>query len=223
MTLITERVPEDELMDDAEQAAAYAETDFSEPHEAFVSYFRERFPDFRSGKVLDIGCGTGDVIIRFARALPGVMITGIDGADEMLKIARRDIERCGYGDRIKLMHCLLRDESMLKEKFDAVISNSILHHLYDPYVLWNTVKACAVKNAPVFIMDLFRPESAETAEALVRKHAAEASPVLKKDFYNSLLAAYTPEEIRSQIKQRGLGMLEVETVSDRHVIIWGRI
>lgn len=223
MTKSMERIPEKELMNDAEQARAYAETDFSEPHEAFVSYFKERFPDFTSGKVLDIGCGTGDVIIRFAKALPDIQINGVDGAGEMLEIARREIHKCGYTERIKLSNCLLPDPTLFKYKFDAVISNSILHHLADPHVLWETVRECAKKNAPVFIMDLFRPASAEIAESLVRQHAAEASPILQKDFFNSLLAAYTPDEIKSQLKQNGLDALTVETVSDRHVIIWGRI
>lgn len=218
-----ERVPEKELMDDAEQARAYADADFSEPHDSFVAYFKERFPDFISGEVLDIGCGTGDVMIRFASALPDVHIKGVDGAEEMLQIAESDINRCGYADRIKLSACLLPDPSLFNYKFDAVISNSILHHLADPDVLWKTARECAKMNAPIFIMDLFRPDSAETAEWIVKQYAAEASPILKKDFYNSLLAAYTPDEIADQIKQNGLGALAVDRVSDRHVIIWGRI
>ena len=48
-----QRVPEPELMDDPAQALAYAGADFSEPHQAFVAHFRERFPDFHSGSVLD--------------------------------------------------------------------------------------------------------------------------------------------------------------------------
>ena len=81
-----ERIPEPDLMDDAEQAEAYAEADFSEPHEAFVRHFKTCFPDFLSGELLDLGCGTADVIIRLARVFPGVNITGIDGAQAMLDL-----------------------------------------------------------------------------------------------------------------------------------------
>ena len=38
-----ERIPEPELMDDPEQARAYASADFSEPHQAFVERFTQRF------------------------------------------------------------------------------------------------------------------------------------------------------------------------------------
>ena len=46
------RISEHELMDDVSQAKAYAEADFSEAHNAFVEYFKVRFPDFSSGEAL---------------------------------------------------------------------------------------------------------------------------------------------------------------------------
>lgn len=36
-----DRAPEPELMDDAAQAMAYAEADFSEPHGRFIELYRE--------------------------------------------------------------------------------------------------------------------------------------------------------------------------------------
>ena len=51
------RIPEPELMDEVEQARAYAAADFSEPHQAFVKHFRQRFADYDPKQVLDLGCG----------------------------------------------------------------------------------------------------------------------------------------------------------------------
>ena len=217
-----DRIPEHDLMDTAEQAEAYAETDFSEAHDAFVSYFRKRFPDFSEGDALDLGCGTADVIIRFARAYPKARITGIDGAQAMLDIGLRDVELKGHSDQIRLQKCLLPDNKLQTIKFDAVISNSLLHHLDDPLVIWKTVKHCAKPGAPIFIMDLMRPHSIETAKGLVELHAADAPDILKKDFYSSLLAAYTTEEVRRQLKEADIHNLTVEIVSDRHLVAWGR-
>jgi hypothetical protein len=51
---------------------------------------------------------------------------------------------------------------------------------------------------------------------------AEGEPeVLRRDFYNSLLAAFEPGEIRSQLRDEGLDGLRVRSVSDRHVTISG--
>ncbi|HDH53786.1 MAG TPA: class I SAM-dependent methyltransferase [Nitrospirae bacterium] len=217
-----DRIAEHDLMDTAEQAEAYAETDFSEAHDAFVSYYRTRFPDFSEGDALDLGCGTADVIIRFARAYPETRITGIDGAQAMLDIGLRDVELKGYSRRIRLQKCLLPDNKLQAIKFDALISNSLLHHLADPLVIWETLKHCAKPGAPVFIMDLMRPDRIETAKDLVELHAADAPDILKKDFYSSLLAAYTTEEVRQQLKEANIYNLTIEIVSDRHLIVWGR-
>ena len=63
-----ERIPEPELMDDPAQAYAYANADFSEPHQAFVERFTQCFPGHAPRRVLDLGCGAADITIRFARA-----------------------------------------------------------------------------------------------------------------------------------------------------------
>lgn len=215
------RIPENDLMDDAEQARAYAEADFSEAHDAFVSHFITRFPEFTEGEILDLGCGTADVVIRFAKALPNIHITGIDGAEAMLNIGSRDIAQKGLTHQIKIKKCLLPDEGLSLNKFDAVISNSLLHHLNDPMTLWDTVAGCAKQGAPLFIMDLMRPDSTGTAKELVRLHAGEASQILQTDFYNSLLAAYKTDEIKKQLKAVRLDYLTAEAVSDRHLLIWG--
>ena len=215
------RIPEPDLMNDPVQARAYADTDFSEAHDAFVSHFLSRFPAFTKGSVLDLGCGTADVIIRFANALPHTSITGIDGAKAMLDIGREAVTIGGLQNRIYLMEGLLPDNELSSMIFDAVISNSLLHHLGSPVVLWDTVKKCSSAGAPLFIMDLMRPENSEMAREIVSRYAAGAPAVLQKDFYNSLLAAYRVDEIQEQLTAAGLRYLSTEVISDRHLLVWG--
>jgi ubiquinone/menaquinone biosynthesis C-methylase UbiE len=217
------RIPELELMDDPEQAQAYAEADFSEPHEAFVQYFRDRFPDFESGEVADLGCGPADVTLRFARAYRQARIIGVDGARAMLAFARKAVTAAGMEARIRLVQCVLPSPALGAARFDLVLSNSLLHHLDDPHVLWQTVKQIARPGALLQVMDLKRPNSAADAQRLVRLHAQAAPAILRRDFYNSLRAAYRPEEIEAQLGSAGLSRLEVEVVSDRHVLVWGKL
>jgi 2-polyprenyl-3-methyl-5-hydroxy-6-metoxy-1,4-benzoquinol methylase len=107
--------------------------------------------------------------------------------------------------------------------YDIVLSNSLLHHLHDPAVPWGTIKSAAKPGATVLVMDLFRPPSEAAAAALVTAHAATAPEVLRRDFHNSLLAAFTPEEVEEQLGAAGLEQLRVERVSDRHLAVGGRI
>ncbi|TCV85135.1 class I SAM-dependent methyltransferase [Sulfurirhabdus autotrophica] len=215
------RTPEPELMDTPEQALAYASTDFSEPHDAFVAHFRQRFPDFHEGEVLDLGCGTADVAMRFCWVYPGAQILGVDGAPAMLQCGQEMIDGNELGGHIHLEHRYLPDETLAAQHFDAVISNSLLHHLDDPMTLWETVKQVAKPGAPVLVMDLMRPTSIVEAFQFVRQYASDAPPHMQKDFYHSLLASYRQQEVKRQLYKADLDHFQVEIVSDRHILIWG--
>jgi len=72
------------------------------------------------------------------------------------------------------------------------------------------------------VMDLLRPRSREEATRLLALHAADAPEILRRDFFNSLLAAYEIEEVRAQLRVAALPQFQVEVVSDRHMLIFGR-
>lgn len=214
------RVPEPELMDTPEQVAAYVAADFSVPHQAVVTRFDEHFPGFSGTTVLDLGCGSGDVTARFALAHPGCRIVGVDAGPTMLAAARRHFAALGIADRIELLERHLPDPTIATAgPFDAVICNSLLHHLDDPHTLWEAV-ALGRPGAAVLVQDLRRPADEATLAALVDEHTVGAHPVLVEDFTHSLRASYTAAEIEAQLASAGLG-LTVDAIGDRHVVVWG--
>jgi len=75
----------------------------------------------------------------------------------------------------------------------------------------------------VFVTDLFRPPNRAAAKRLVEKYATDEPAILQRDFLNSLLASFTVEEVREQLIQARLGHLRIEVISDRHVMIFGRM
>ncbi len=218
-----QRIPEPELMDEPEQARAYAGADFSEPHQAFVERFAQCFPRHCPRRVLDLGCGTADVTIRFARAYPDCELTGVDGAPAMLALAQEAVTRAGLDDCIQLREVRLPAGDLPPHSFDTIISNSLLHHLADPQVLWRAAVDCAEPGAAVFIMDLRRPDTREQAGRLAQEYSGNEPEVLRRDFFNSLLAAYRPDEIAAQLARINLSCLQVETVGDRHVVVHGQL
>ena len=111
----------------------------------------------------------------------------------------------------------------LGDGFDGAISNSLLHHLQEPGVLWETLKENVRPGAPVFVMDLLRPESRSEAEALVETYSGDEPDVLRRDFFLSLCAAYRVDEIEQQLTAAGLSHLTVEVISDRHWVVFGRL
>ncbi len=221
-----DRIPEPELMDEAEQAAAYARADFEEPHNRFIALLGERLSGLsHAGHALDLGCGSGDISIRFARArlYKDWEVDGVDGSAAMLAWARRDAAEAGLLRRVRFIEAFLPTEDLPRDRYDLVFSNSLLHHLADPRVLWRSVQRWGALGAGVFVMDLLRPESPERARELVETHAAGEPKVLRTDFYNSLLAAYRLDEVEEQLVKGGLEGLRVEVVSDRHFIAFGRL
>ncbi len=218
------RTPEPELMDDLEQARAYAEADFEEPNSLFVEEFTTRFSDWSpAGAILDLGCGPGDIVLRMARAFPDCRVDGVDGSPQMLSFGRAALADSGLGDRVRFVQGLLPGAELPEPGYDAIISNSLLHHLHQPDVLWRAIRDFGVPCAPVLVMDLMRPETPAMAREIVETYAADEPPVLKTDFYNSLLAAFEIDEVRSQLGKAGLDGLSVEPVSDRHLVAWGRL
>ena len=217
-----DRIPERELMDDDEQARAYAHADFAEAHEAVVDALDTHLGEPSGGAVADLGCGPGDVSLRYLARHPGVTCVGIDGSEPMLEHARAAALGAGLDDRLSFEARVLPDPTLAGRGFAAVISNSLLHHLADPSVLWHTIADCAVPGAAFAICDLMRPGSTDVAAELVDRYAPGEPDVLRADFYNSLLAAFRPGEIETQLAEVGFENCEVEPFSDRHLVAWGR-
>lgn len=215
------RIPEPELMNDEAQARAYAEADFEAPHSYFIELFQQTFPNLTiTGSVLDLGCGPADISLRFARAYPDCEIHAVDAAEAMLAFADKAIQQANLAERIHLVPGYLPKVQLPHEQYDVVISNSLLHHLANPMSLWQVVQKYAAPGAPVYIMDLMRPTSKAAAQALLAEYAADEPAVLQHDFYHSLLAAYTPQEVEQQLSTLTLPF-SVSVVSDRHLVVSG--
>lgn len=213
---------EPELMDDAEAAAAYAAADFSEANSLFVEQFAKLCAGNPPGTLLDLGCGPGDICLRLARAFPHCVVHGVDGAAAMLRHAQDALARePRLAQRVRFIHGRLPQVALPFSRYDAVVSNSLLHHLPDPQVLWDSVRHHSGAGARVLVMDLFRPADPGAAESLVERYAADAPPVLRRDFFNSLCAAFAPDEIAAQLTEARLGHFTVHVASDRHVAISG--
>jgi SAM-dependent methyltransferase len=218
------RVPEPELMDGPAQAEAYAAADFSVSDQAVIDRLAELFPHGLGHRLVDLGCGPGNISFRLACRYREAEVLGLDGAPAMLHLAEaRLVADPGLRPRLRFLQACL-PSPVLPGGYSAVISNSLLHHLHDPAVLWQSVRQLGAAGACIYVKDLRRPASPAAAEALRALHLAGAPAVLQHDYLASLHAAFTPEEVMAQLQGAGLDdQLQVAAVQDRYLEVWGRL
>lgn len=215
-----DRILELELMEDENQVKAYAEADFEEPHSCFINCLKQVIGGQAfQGLALDLGCGPGDIDRRFAEAYPQSQLHAVDGSAAMINYALSSLAK-PLQNRVHFILGQLPHAILPNSRYDVIFSNSLLHHLADPSVLWEVIKQYSHPGTCVAIMDLVRPNSPGAAQELVRTYASNEPLILQKDFYNSLLAAFSLEEIYQQLDEANLN-LNIKKVSDRHIFISG--
>jgi len=209
-----ERVLEPEVMDTVEEAAAYDAMDHSEANQNFVHRLLELEAD---GLILDIGTGPGTIPLLLCSQQSTCRVVGVDLSAEMLKLAEQHRMASGYAERVSYQTADAKGLDFPDASFDAVCSNTILHHIPDPRPFlaeaWRVLKPGGV----FLIRDLFRPATAEQAQGLVDLHAADEGPASRQLFYDSLCAGLTPEELKNAAKEAGCGNFQVVIDSDRHM------
>jgi tRNA (cmo5U34)-methyltransferase len=81
-------------------------------------------------RILELGCGTGNLSILLQALFPGAYLTLVDLSPDMLKLAA--LKLGGETERLQLLQGGFMDVTFEGESFDLVISSMALHHLKDP-------------------------------------------------------------------------------------------
>ncbi len=209
-----QRQLEPEVMDTTADARDYNAMDHSAVNQVFVTDFLAT--GFERGDVLDLGTGTALIPIELCRRSVNCRVMAIDLAVAMLDLARLNIEVAGLTQRIQLSQVDAKQMSFRDQMFDAVVSNSILHHL--PRA--NSCLAEAVRvtktGGRLFFRDLLRPESETRLQELVRIYAGKENQHSQQLFADSLRAAFSLQEVCAMIALLGFALDTVQATSDRH-------
>jgi ubiquinone/menaquinone biosynthesis C-methylase UbiE len=213
------RVLEPEVMDTADEAADYDAMDHAEVNRRFVDDLLSALTAAHAGRplrILDVGTGTALIPIELCRRTAGIHVTGIDLADEMLKLGRTNVAAAGLADRIELKLVDAKGLGLPERSFDAVMSNSIVHHIPEPAGVFREMVHVLQPGGLLFVRDLLRPESAEEVERFVGLYTGGESEQQRQLFRQSLHAALSLEEVRAIVGPLGIGRDEVKQTSDRH-------
>jgi ubiquinone/menaquinone biosynthesis C-methylase UbiE len=78
-------------------------------------------------RVLDVGCGTGELLTRLAAKYPEARLAGLDPVPEMLKVARRKLSV-----KVELRVGWANELPWPDDSFDIVVSCNMFHYITHP-------------------------------------------------------------------------------------------
>lgn len=169
--------------------------------DAWKSAFQEIFPK-KSLKILDVGCGTGELSLLFAEM--GHKVTGIDISRQMLKAAKTKAEASGAD--ITFWEGDAENPPYDTSSFDIVFSRHLLWTLPNPKTAVENWKRVLRKNGKVVIIDGVWDSG--TLESRVRRSAGSLlTLVLERKDPRKGHAGYS-NELKAQLPHAGGAPLE---------------
>jgi ubiquinone/menaquinone biosynthesis C-methylase UbiE len=214
------RKKEKEVMDGKEQVAAFAREVKHSPSNIFFLNYLAKETILNGKKILDLGCGTSEISISLLSQNPSIeKIVGIDASQKMLNFGKQRIASLNMSKKITLLKGKIPgiEKILNKKSFDIIFSRSLLHHIPEPNFFWRELEKISKKNTEIFVWDFIRPKSIIRAKKIT-VDANFRNKYIKKDFYNSLLASFTVEEIKEQLKKTVLN-LEVKEINSLFFVV----
>jgi ubiquinone/menaquinone biosynthesis C-methylase UbiE len=213
---VLNRELEPEAMDTPEEAQDYDAMDHTSVNAGFVTDLRAAHGPFRGGAILDVGTGPARIPIALCLADESANVLGIDLARHMLDRARKNVAEAHLSDRIKLELVDAKGIPYPDGQFEAVLSNTIVHHIPDPGPALAEMARLVAKGGTLMVRDLCRPPDDDAVAHLVRTYAGGESSAARALYEASLRAAFTLEEVRGMVAALGLPAKDVVMSSDRH-------
>ena len=215
------RTLEPEVMDSAAEAEDYDAMDHAQVNRVFVDDFLSALTavpaqNDRPWRIFDAGTGTAQIPIELMGRGLRAEITAADLAEQMLIIARRNVTAAGFSAAIQLIRSDCKHVAETGGSFDAVMSNSIVHHIAEPA---SVIESCWQMVRPgglLFFRDLARPDNESALNRLVETYAATANDHGRQMFRDSLHAALTAAEAQTLASSVGIPPEAVRMTSDRH-------
>jgi 2-polyprenyl-3-methyl-5-hydroxy-6-metoxy-1,4-benzoquinol methylase len=88
-----------------------------------------------TNSILDIGCGGGNLCVDLAKE--GYKVKGVDESSEMIKIAKRSIEKLNFNYDISFDKLSLQNISDDKEEYDVITSMGVIGYLDNDDILFD--------------------------------------------------------------------------------------
>ena len=143
--------------DDYDRFAPFYDLEFADFDDDLSLYFA--FAENSGGPILELGCGSGRVVVPLAET--GYEVTGVDLSPAMLALARAAVERAGVAKHVTLLEDDIRTLAAVGDRrfglaFSAI--NSFLHLATQAHQLAALGAALRqLRSGGILVLDLFPP------------------------------------------------------------------
>lgn len=204
--------PEFVIMDNPAQNEAFERAGREDGVLAFIYLYQalQILPLVCPGdRVLDLGSGPANQLAQVAKLIPQASFTGVDASAGMLDRARRTIARCGVANVELALGDMTRLVDIVDASFDCVISTMSLHHLPDETTLSDTMHAVRRVLKPgggLYLIDFGRFKRVATQRFFAEDRSDIQPENFTRDYFNSLRAAFSVEELSRAMRVLGDGV-----------------
>ncbi|MFX0057165.1 MAG: class I SAM-dependent methyltransferase [Candidatus Hodarchaeota archaeon] len=209
---INERVSSIEGLDDHKVAKAFERMNKTPPFKLLRKRVISELKKFNpTGVILDLGCGTGNLIIKIAKTFSEIEIIGVDISTEILDIARENVEKKVRNQNVKFKVGSAEDLPFPDESIDLIISSLSLHHWLNPSRALKEIYRVLNKKGTCIIFD-FRRNSRKFFYGLLKFATKIVVPKPLKRInepFSSLLASYTAKEVIQMVDQTPFKKVEI--------------
>ena len=204
------RTPEPEVMESADEVDAYSSAAAQRYLDAIDTTLVDHIARLGvvSGRLLDVGCGPGNIALKIARRWPRIRVVGIDFSLNMILAARAAAASQQLTGRAEFLAGDAKKLPFPDCALDFVLSNSVLHHLHDPLGMLDEMARVVKPGGLVLLRDLRRPGRL-IFPWHVRWYGRHYSGLMKKLFTDSVRAAYTGEELARMLHASRLAAARV--------------
>jgi ubiquinone/menaquinone biosynthesis C-methylase UbiE len=139
---------------------------------------------FAQGRILDAGCGAGDLALELARRIPEAEVVGLDLSEPLLQLARSSTAEAGLTARVVFEKGDIQKMLFQDGWFDVVVSLNTFHVVEDPVAMLDEVERVLSPGGRLLLSDI------------KRSWVGVLMPMLK--------TAYTTEEAKELLKRSRL-------------------
>ncbi len=208
------RKPNIEGLDNPEVAKAFEKMTNILPFRLLRKKVLSKLKDFNPiGTLVDIGCGSGNLIIQIAKSFPDLNLIGIDISSEILEFAKKRALDRGLGKRIEFKIGNVEKLPFSNESIDFIISTLSLHHWVNPVKGFNEIHRVLKRDGTLLIFD-FRRDSRRFFYGFLTFVTKVVAPKALKEVHEplgSIQSSYAYNEIFQLISQTSFQIPKVKT------------